>query len=126
MATTALKKINAEVKRIKRLHPNTSHKAAQKQAGKMYREGKISGTRTRKAGKKKRVSGAGSHRASSGRKVSGLGANTMGQTETQYKKMLTEKLGWLLATQRTTTGARARKAMSPMINELTKKLRALN
>lgn len=38
---SALKKINAEVKRIKKKHPGRSHKAAQKEAGRLYRAGKL-------------------------------------------------------------------------------------
>jgi hypothetical protein len=50
--STALKKINARVKELKKKHPGSSHHTLQKQAGKEYKAGKLG--RTKKHATKKK------------------------------------------------------------------------
>lgn len=52
MATTALKKIAARVKVLKKKHPNAKHSTLQKQAGREYRNGKLKTTRKKKTVRK--------------------------------------------------------------------------
>lgn len=54
MASTALKKINSRAKQICKAHPGKSYRAAQVQAGREYREGKMSGVKKKKGKAKKR------------------------------------------------------------------------
>lgn len=58
MGTTALKKITAEAKRIRKKHPKTSWKSAVRQAGSKYRSGSIRGpgkAKPKKATRKRAV-----------------------------------------------------------------------
>lgn len=57
MSTTTLKKITAEAKRIRKLHPSKHRKWSGyvKEAGKKYREGKIGAARRKKSAPKKRA-----------------------------------------------------------------------
>lgn len=67
---SALAKINAEVKRLKKKHPGAKHVTLQKQAGKAYRDGKLGGVR-----KKKKVGSSGKkkvHRHKAHRRVGAL------------------------------------------------------
>lgn len=115
MSATTLKKINAEAKRIKARHPNMKYATAQKQAGKNFRAGKISGKK-KKAGKKKttvRVS------------IGNAPGSNYGGAKATYKKELTQKLGWMLATQRTARTKREKKALQPEINKMTRQLKDL-
>lgn len=52
-AGSALKKINARVKHLARLHPNSKRVTLQKQAGAEYRAGKLGGVKKRKSALKK-------------------------------------------------------------------------
>lgn len=83
----------------------------------MYREGKISGTRKKKANhnaKKKPT-------RSTGRKIS----SSMG-TIAMAKKEIKERLGWALATRATAKTKKEKKGMEVKIRELTKQYRALS
>jgi hypothetical protein len=60
-AGTALRKINAEVKRLKKKHPNSKHSTLQKQAGKAYRAGKLGRVGGKKKVHKKKVHHKKSH-----------------------------------------------------------------
>lgn len=53
MAVTALKKINAEAKRLHKKSPGRSYRSCQKEAGREYRAGKISGRKKKRPAKKK-------------------------------------------------------------------------
>lgn len=46
--STALAKINAEVKRLKKKHPGKKHVTLQKEAGRAYRAGKLGGVKKKK------------------------------------------------------------------------------
>jgi hypothetical protein len=53
MAANALKKINAEAKRLRNAHPTRSYKSCQKEAGRKYKAGKISGVKKKSPARKK-------------------------------------------------------------------------
>jgi hypothetical protein len=128
MAANALKKITAKAKQIRKAHGG-SWKSAVKQAGKLYREGRISGSRPKK------VSGHKSRSHSTPRKrhkIRGGGVVTIGglrnsgfnQSLEKTRDQVHEELGWLLAAQRTARTKGEKKKLQPKINELTRLLKA--
>jgi len=117
MAVNALKKINTEAKRIAK-KTGKSWKAAHKQAVTNYRQGKISGV------KKKSSRGTAPKRGKSSSSKARVGA-VMG-TVPGAKKVLKERLGWLLATQRTAKTKKEKKGLQPKINQLTRSIKALD
>jgi hypothetical protein len=58
--SSALQKINARVKVLKKKHPNSKHTTLQKQAGKEYKAGKLGGVKH--SHKRKKKVGAHTHR----------------------------------------------------------------
>lgn len=116
MAANALKKINTEAKRIAK-KTGKSWKMAHKQAVINYRQGKISGV--------KKKSSRGTAKKSGKRSSSKARIGAVMGTVPGAKKVLKEKLGWLLATQRTAATKREKKALQPRINALTRSIKAL-
>jgi hypothetical protein len=123
MPNDALAKIRRQAKKIVS-KTGRSYQSALKQAGKMYREGKISGARRKKSSSKKRGIGK---RASPSRKSHRVGARPEGLNSTlaDARHKLQMELGWNLAAQRTAATKKEKKGLQPRINDLTKKLKAL-
>jgi hypothetical protein len=124
MPNDALAKIRRQAKKIVS-KTGRSYQSALKQAGKMYREGKISGVRKKKSSSKKRSIGK---RASPSRRSHRVGMarpEGLQSTLADARHKLQMELGWNLAAQRTAATKKEKKGLQPRINDLTKKLRAL-
>lgn len=120
MAGNALKKITTRAKQIVKKHPNKKWSVALKEAGREYRSGKISGTKTRskKVGAKKKAPV---------RKKSSLGSvTTGGSLESQLKKQLKEQLGWLLVSREQAKTKTEKNKLARKAVEIRKKLRAFS
>lgn len=129
MPNDALAKIRRKAVQI-RNENGGSYQQALKRAGKMYREGKISGSKRKsKAATPKRNSSS----RSRSRKVSGGGVVTiaglknkgLNQQLEKSRDQVHEELGWLLAAQRTARNKTEKRKLQPKIDELTRVLRAL-
>lgn len=129
--STTLKKITARAKQIRKKHGG-SWKQAVKAAGREYRGGKISGTRTKRKStvKRKSVSRTTHHRRRhkiSGGVVSIAGPKSPGFNAglEKTRDQVHEELGWALAAQRTARTKTEKKKLQPRIDQLTKILRSL-
>jgi hypothetical protein len=122
MPNDALAKIRRQAKKIV-AKSGGSYQSALKKAGKMYREGKISGARKRSVSKKRSTAKPVSHSRRSHR----VGARPEGLNSTlaEARHKLQMELGWNLAAQRTARTKKEKKGLQPKINDLTAKLRAL-
>lgn len=125
--SNALKKITTRAKQIQKTKGG-SWKNAIKAAGREYRGGKISGTRSRKKSTSKPKSSS----RSRSRKVSGGVVAIAGPKHSGFNSSLEktrdqvhEELGWALASQRTARTKAEKKRLQPRINQLTKILRSL-
>lgn len=100
--SNALKKINAEIKRIKKKHPGKSHRMAQQEASRMYRNGKL-GSASRSSGKKKKpIKKKAKTRPKQKRKGASVNINVIGSVASHLslaKKALDKKLGNLVVRQ---------------------------
>lgn len=116
-AAARLKAINREAKKIREKHPRMSYQSAQKEAGKKFRSGRITGAKKKKAPAKRKAS----HKP---RRMSGMEA-TYSQKRSDFHRSAKEELGWLLATQRTASTKKEKKALQPRINALTRTIKSL-
>jgi hypothetical protein len=127
----ALKKINARVKHLQRLHPNTSRKTLQKQAGREYRAGKLGATSTvkrkrpakKKTERRKAIKKIKSAHAVEGRAIKSLGS--VAETTRHLKNQLENQMAWgLLAVSQAKTKTAKRK-IKKRLAPIWKKLRML-
>ncbi len=96
----ALKKINARVKHLQKLHPNTQRKTLQKQAGREYRAGKLGAVRksrpkkqrAKKAARKRVVRKVKRLHAAEGRAIKSLGSVSSHLSAARAK--IKEQIGW--------------------------------
>lgn len=124
MASNALKKITDRAKQIRKKNPGKKWATAVKEAGRDYRSGKISGTRSKSAPKK-----VGAKKKTAGTRrtfIGSVGTVSGGSLESQLKKKLTEQLGWMLVQVRTEKTVTQKRALNKKAAEITKKLRALS
>jgi soluble cytochrome b562 len=122
MAANALKKINARAKEIMRKHPGKKYSTAQKEAGREYRNGKISGTR----GNKKKSKAAPRKKSSRGKRIGSVAGPTVGQQEAALKRNLKEQLGWMLVTIEQAKTKTEKNKLRKRAVEIRRKLRALS
>lgn len=126
MASTALEKIRRRTKQIMKAHPNKSFRAAQKEAGREYREGhKPKGTRKKPAKKKaaKKAGRVGKLVNYKGGSVSVGAVPTSGDAKRSIVNSTKEQLAWkLLAQSQAKTKTDKRKA-AKVVQLLKKKLR---
>ena len=128
MPNDALAKIRRKAVEIRNKNGG-SYQRALKQAGKMYREGKISGAKRAKKSssrKSKSPSRSRSKRVSGGGVVtiSGLRNKGLNQKLENTRDSVHEELGWLLAAQKTAKTKKEKHALQPRINALTRLLKA--
>lgn len=125
--SSALKVINAEVKRLQKKHPGKSRRTLQKEAGKKYREGKIgriSRPKKKIARKRKAVARIKKLHSAEGRAIkSALGS--VAQTQSHLKKQLHEQLAWTLFSRDQAKTKRAKKKISKRVSLIRKKLNVL-
>jgi hypothetical protein len=117
----ALKKITDRAKQIRKKQPGKKWATAVKEAGRDYRAGKISGTKS-----PRKISGAKKKSPAKKRSIGSATPPTGGSLEAQLKKKLTEQLGWMLVQVRTAKGVTQKRALNKKAAEITKKLRALS
>jgi hypothetical protein len=138
MAANALKKINAEIKKLKKKHPNSSHRALQKQASAKYRAGKLGGKSKRHTTKKKSVGrvhhkprkrvGAAPRSNGADRNDSKRVSINVGSVSSHInaaKKKLVDEIGWNEATKLTAKTAKSKRMIQKRINEKKARLRKL-
>lgn len=131
MPNDALAKIRRAAVKI-RNKKGGSYQRALKEAGKMYREGKISGARSTRP-KKGSSHKSRSHSRSKSKRVSGGGVVTisglkntgLNQQLEKSRDQVHEELGWMLAAQRTARTKKEKRELQPKIDRLTKLLRSL-
>lgn len=131
MATNALKKINAEAKRLHKKSPGRSYRACQKEAGREYRAGKISGRKKPRAKKKaaprkkarKRVGAAPKrHRIKNVEHFGTIG--TLAGHKTAAKKIIDAKLSKKLLERDLATNKPKKRKLSKEITKLKTERRA--
>lgn len=124
-----LKKINKEAARLVKLHPGMSYRSAQKKAGAKFKGKKpmkVAGrkkqarTRAKKIGEVYRPVNV-EHFEKVG-KVSGTDVR---KSLAHSRALLTNQLGWLVATQTTAKTSKEKKALSKRIAEIKAQLKAL-
>lgn len=141
--SSALAKINAEVKRLKKKHPNAKHVTLQKEAGRRYKAGKLGGVRHSHK-RKKKVGGSGkkksAHRSTRSRKRVGtlrgkshqdgidrkkvdITIGSVASHKAAIKKKLSHEIGDQVARQVTAKGSRAKKKIQKRINDKKAELR---
>lgn len=141
--SSALAKINREVKRQKKLHPSMSHKAAQKKAGAAYRAGKLGKVRkgavkkrVGKPSKKKSVGKRPSRRVGAARRASNgqdrydskrvnITVGSVASQESRLKHTLAERIGYYEMMAVTAKTAKTKNRLRAKINVLKHKLRKL-
>jgi hypothetical protein len=133
-AGTALRKINAEVKRLKKKHPGTRHVTLQKQAGKAYRAGKLGGVKKKSVHHKKvhhkkshhKKVGAsrevGKDRLDNKRVNITVGSITTAQAKNLVRANTKEQMAWALLQRDTATTKTAKKKINKKIVSLRKQL----
>lgn len=126
MATTALKKITAEAKRIRKRHPGMKWVSAVKQAGAKYRKGGISGVgkkrrpAKKKAARKKRPAAARKTRV----KVT-ASVGSVAYHRSQMKHQLDEQLAWMLLSRDQATKKSVKNKLNKKVIALRRKLKGL-
>ena len=140
--SSALAKINREVKRQKKLHPSMSHKAAQKKAGAAYRAGKLGRAVKKKVGKVHKKKSVGKPKKRAIRRVGARPARSNGQDRfdskrvnitvgsisretSKLKAQIAERIGWLEAMKMSATTVKSFKAYQKKIAELKAQYRKL-
>lgn len=119
MAASVLKKITTRAKQIRKKHPGKKWSLAVKEAGREYRNGKISGTA------KKRTKAAPRKKSSGGKRVGSVGP-TLGQEEASLRRKLKEQLGWMLVTIEQAKTKTEKNKLRKKAVEIRRKLRALS
>lgn len=136
MASTALKKITNEAKKIRKAKPNTSWKSAVKQAGVKYRAGKIAGVRSprkkaaskrkaaprKKAARKKTARKKAAPRKTA-RKVSGVSiGSSVSSIARAKKKQLEDQLGRAMVAQHNAKKVSDKKKKAKRVREIKQKI----
>jgi len=117
---SALTRIIAEAKRIRKRHPGLAWKTAVKQAGAKYRSGKISGSGSRKkvkkvAKRKKVIRRVKKLHAAEGRAIKSLGS--VASHLSAAKKKIESEIGWLEISKFKTSKVSGRKKIQKRINK---------
>lgn len=128
--SSALKKIQARVKQLRKKHPNAKFRSLQKQAGSEYRSGKLGGVKKKKrtvakkkSAPRKRITRrrVGSTNKSSRDAVDRKKVDiTIGSSTTavsKLKKKLAEEIGWKEAAKLTAQTAKSKRNIEKQIRE---------
>ena len=118
--STALKKINARAKQLKKKHPNAKYKTLQKQAGKEFKAGKLKAKRKpakRKSVNRKRTVGAIRKRKTSvpRKRTKRLGAKARARVITRVITKVRYRTRAKKQTKRRRIGAAGSKSMVPLL-----------
>lgn len=135
-AGSALKKINARVKHLCKIHPGAKRVTLQKQAGREYREGKLGRVATKKVHKKtahkkvhsKKVGATrevGKDRVDNKRVHITVGSITKAQHMAALKKAYQQDIAFQMVRKITTATKTGKRKIQRKINELNKEYRKL-
>lgn len=117
MATSHIKQLTNRAQAIRRQHPKMSWQNALSKAGKMG--GKKKST-TKKSTPRKKARIKGTHRT-----ISAVPEMTLAQSKALTKKMLKERLGWLLAAKRTAYTKTDKNKFQDQISDCERAIKAL-
>lgn len=128
--SSALKKIQARVKQLRKKYPNAKFRSLQKQAGSEYRNGKLGGVKKKKRAVAKKKSAprkritrrrVGSTNKSSrdavDRKKVDITIGSVASGLSKIKKKLVEEIGWNEAAKITAKTAKSKRAIEQRIRE---------